>query len=186
MNKPEISRRDVLNQLREGLHELYSDEIGTRRGRVDQTFHIDGRRVIGRGSVSSEPVNEATLVAIHRDVYLLDRMRDKIKIHVSYGGYTDGARSFAGRHGISLFTFDQTGLLSQMSDPVAAARRSAGLAIIIGLFLLLGLAVGGIGFVVYSQFWLIGKWVLTGLAVLATLALLGAVGWVLDFVRGAR
>ena len=68
------------------MQKLGFADASTREGAAHQTFHIDGKRVIGRGTVSSRPVDVDTLHAIYRDVYLLDRMKDKVRLHTSYGG----------------------------------------------------------------------------------------------------
>ncbi|OZC45500.1 hypothetical protein CH286_17470 [Rhodococcus sp. WWJCD1] len=122
MNVP-LTRRDVREPVRRSVQKLGFADASTRKGAADQTFHIDGKRVIGRGTVSSRPVDVDTLHAIYRDVYLLDRMKDKVRLHTSYGGYSTEARQFARENGIRLYTLTSKGELRRLGrGPVIRGR----------------------------------------------------------------
>lgn len=122
MNVP-LSRRDVREPVRRSVQKLGFSDASTRKGAADQTFHIDGTRVIGRGTVSSEPVEADTLRTIHRDVYLLDRMKHKVRLHTAHGGYSAEARQFARENGIRLYLLTSKGELRRLGrGPVIAGR----------------------------------------------------------------
>ncbi|WP_377453783.1 hypothetical protein [Rhodococcoides fascians] len=122
MNVP-LKRRDVREPFRRSAQKLGFADASTRKGAADQTFHIDGKRVIGRGTVSSRPVDVDILHAIYRDVYLLDRMKDKVRLHTSYGGYSSEARQFARENAIRLYTLTSKGELRRLGrGPVIRGR----------------------------------------------------------------
>lgn len=107
--KREISRREVVDRIRVDLRQLGFDDVSTRRGRLDQTFHIDGKGIIGRGTVSDEKVGVAVLQRIYDEVYTLDRMKAKRSVFLTYGTYSREAIRFARTHKIALYTFDERG-----------------------------------------------------------------------------
>ncbi|RVW04228.1 hypothetical protein EGT50_07155 [Rhodococcus xishaensis] len=89
------------------------ESVSTRLGWTDDLFHVDGRRVVGLGTITRSPVDEQHLRGIHETVYL-GRTNDRW-VHFSYGGYTHEARSFANRMGIALFEFDGNGRIKALS-----------------------------------------------------------------------
>ncbi|WP_072802616.1 hypothetical protein [Rhodococcoides yunnanense] len=122
MNVP-LTRRDVREPVRRSVQKLGFSDASTRKGAADQTFHIDGKRVIGRGTVSSEPVGVDTLRTLYRDVYLLGRMKNKVRLHTAHGGYSTEARQFARENGIRLYTLTSKGELRRLGrGPVIAGR----------------------------------------------------------------
>ncbi|UNN05286.1 hypothetical protein [Rhodococcus opacus] len=118
-----IARRDVLEGIRAQLKEMGFADVSTRRGNTAGGFHIDGNSVIGRGTVAREPVDADTLKEIHAAVFTLERMRGKRWIHLSYGGYTAAARSFATAVGIALFQCDSSSNLTPIGSRARALKR---------------------------------------------------------------
>ncbi|CAM3119105.1 hypothetical protein DFJ75_3482 [Williamsia muralis] len=117
--KPRITRRDVIDRLKCGFVDRGFADVSTRRGKLDQTFHIDGERIIGRGTVSQSTVGVEDLQRIHDEVYTLGRMKDKVRVHATYGAYSLAAVRYAATHRICLYTFDQDGhLTSVLVTPV--------------------------------------------------------------------
>ncbi|RVW03246.1 hypothetical protein EF834_08740 [Rhodococcus spongiicola] len=89
------------------------ESVSTRAGWTDDLFHVDGRRVVGLGTITRSPVDEQHLTGIHQTFYL-GKTNDRW-VHFSYGGYTSEARSFANRMGIALFEFDGDGRIVALS-----------------------------------------------------------------------
>jgi hypothetical protein len=137
--KPKITRRDVIERLKNGFVDRGFADVSTRRGKMDQTFHIDGERIIGRGTVSPRTVSVKDLQQIYDEVYTLGRMKDKVRVHVTYGTYSLAAVRYAVAHRIYLFTFDQNGQLT--SRTVAPSILFASRLFEVSLVLLLAAAV---------------------------------------------
>lgn len=174
MNVP-LNRRDVRDPVRRSVQKLGFSDASTRKGAGDQTFHIDGKKVIGRGTVSLRPVDVDTLYAIHRDVYLLDRMKNKVRIHTAHGGYSDEARQFARERGIRLYILTSKGELRRLGrGPVIAGRTLDRIAVFVVAVLLALIAVG----------WALMHRETTGTVILVTIAIAVAIPvlWILGLV----
>ncbi|MBA4021719.1 MAG: hypothetical protein C0482_05100 [Gordonia sp.] len=152
--KPEVTRRVVLDRLKSGLAERGFDDVSTRRGKLDQTFHIDGKQIIGRGTVSRDVVSVEMLQIIHDEVYTLGRMKDKYRVHLTYGSYSQNAVKYAESHRIHLYTFDRNGRLSSLSSSTAAQGAKE-----LGRFLLWFLLLAAVVTGVFAGIvWLVKSW----------------------------
>ncbi|WP_139282028.1 hypothetical protein [Rhodococcus zopfii] len=91
--KPAIGHREMYEAVVVHMKDMGFEQISTRRGKIDDLFHIDGRKVVGRGTITRTPISEPHLREIYETVYL--KKGEDQWVHFSYGGYTQAARSFA-------------------------------------------------------------------------------------------
>ncbi|MDV6305211.1 MULTISPECIES: hypothetical protein [Rhodococcus] len=176
MNVP-LTRRDVREPVRRSAQKLGFADASTRKGTADQTFHIDGKRVIGRGTVSSRPVEVDTLHAIHRDVYLLDRMKNKVRLHTAHGGYSTEARRFARENNIRLYTLTSKGELRRLGRAPVIAGRTLDRIGVYAVGVLLGLIALGWAL---THLETVGTVFLVVIAVAVAIPVLWILGWIFD------
>ncbi|TSD40524.1 hypothetical protein FFI94_033095 [Rhodococcus sp. KBS0724] len=119
--KPAISRRDMYEWVIHHMTDMGFERVSTRRGKTDDLFHIDGKGVVGRGTVQTDPVSGWQLQTVYKDVYV-KKAKDRW-IHFAWGGYTKEAQSFANATNIALFEFQNDGPISPASKRAAAMYR---------------------------------------------------------------
>ena len=119
--KPVISRRDMYDWIVHHMTDMGFERVSTRRGKTEDLFHVDGKGVVGRGTVQTEPVSAGQLQVVHKDVYL-KKAKDRW-VHFAWGGYTKDAQSFANAKNIALFEFHNDGPISPTSKPASVMYR---------------------------------------------------------------
>ncbi|WP_139191112.1 hypothetical protein [Rhodococcus tukisamuensis] len=177
--KPAISRRHMFEQVVHHMKDMDFTGVSTRRGKADDVFHVDGKGVVGRGTVQTSPVNATQLESVHKDMYS-KKSADRW-VHFSWGGYTKDAQTFANARGIALFEFQSDGRISPLSKRAAGMYRRkpserwktrAAWAVVV--LVAIGAFVGAL--ILFPAV----RWVL---GIIAVTLVLGLVAMVIDFIN---
>lgn len=177
--KPDISRRHMYEHVVRHMNDMRFERMSTRKGKTDDLFHVDGKGVVGRGTVQTTPVTKGQLETVYTDVYQ-KKSKDRW-VHFSWGGYTKDARTFANSNRIALFEFRSDGTVTPISTPAQGLDRNrlsnrwkTQLA-----WVIVGLVVAALCVLAFIAFPTV-RWVVGGVAVLAVLTLVFAV---IEFVN---
>lgn len=116
--KTKIARQAVIPRVAAHLRVMGFENVSTRRGKADDLFHLDGKGLVGRGTVRAMPVDLAHIEEVYSNVFL--KKKGCRWVHFSYGGYTDDARKFANFRGIALFEYAPNG---EIRPVTSSAKR---------------------------------------------------------------